>query len=208
MNDAAMILADGQPIVWRSRCGSDPLPERVAGSEMIHHLAERASQQGWGIYFLGGEPGVAQACAEKLQQCYPGMRIAGVESPPYRPLSEAEQAEQDQRILDSKAELLLVAFGQPKGERWIHQNYERLRVPVSIQLGASFDFIAGTAKRAPKPFQRLGLEWLYRMMTDPVRLIPRYGANAAFLAKSLIRDWQSTVRSWGMGLDEGQATER
>ena len=186
--DAAMILADGQPIVWRSRLTSRPLPQRVAGSEMIHELAQRASDRGWGIYFLGGEPGVAAACANRLAQRYPGLRIAGVESPPFRPLSEQEQREQDTRIIESGADLLLIAFGQPKGEKWIHQNYRRLGVPVSIQLGASFDFIAGTAKRAPRIWQRFGMEWAYRMLSDPKRLMPRYAANAWFLLKATRQD--------------------
>jgi N-acetylglucosaminyldiphosphoundecaprenol N-acetyl-beta-D-mannosaminyltransferase len=197
--DAALILADGQPIVWRSRLGSKPLPERVAGSEMIYDLAERAGQSGWGIYFLGGEEGVAQACADKLQATYPGLKIAGVESPPFRALTAQEQAAQDDRIQKSGAKILLVAFGQPKGEQWIHQNYQRLGVPVSIQLGASFDFIAGTAKRAPEVWQKLGMEWFYRMASDPKRLVPRYAANISFLISALINDWKRKVTQWGMG---------
>ena len=194
---ADLILADGQPIVWRSKLDSKPLPERVAGSQMIFDLAQRASQNDWGIYFLGGEPGVAQACADRLVQLYPGLRIAGVESPPFRGLSEQEQAEQDQRIRASDAQILLVAFGQPKGERWIHQHYRRLGVPVSIQLGASFDFVAGKAKRAPQIFQRLGMEWAYRMCSNPRRLLPRYAANGVFLIRSLVTDWKRKVDSWG-----------
>jgi N-acetylglucosaminyldiphosphoundecaprenol N-acetyl-beta-D-mannosaminyltransferase len=167
---------------------------------MIYDLAHRASLNEWGIYFLGGEPGVAQACADKLAELYPGLRIAGVESPPFRQLTADEQAEQDQRIRASNAQILLVAFGQPKGELWIHQHYKRLGVPVSIQLGASFDFVAGTATRAPAIFQRLGLEWAYRMCSDPKRLVPRYTANAIFLMRSLIQDWKSKVESWGFGI--------
>lgn len=185
---AAMILADGQPIVCRSRLGTPPLPARVAGSEMIFQLAERVAQQNWGAYFLGGEPGVAQMCAENLVAKYPNLRVAGAESPPFRKLSELEQAEQDRRIMDSNADILLVAFGQPKGEQWIAKHYKRLGVPVSIQLGASFDFVAGTAKRAPRVFQRLGMEWAYRMFSDPRRLVPRYAANAAFLLKTVCRE--------------------
>ncbi|MFK8111423.1 MAG: WecB/TagA/CpsF family glycosyltransferase [Rubripirellula sp.] len=195
---ADLILADGQPIVWRSKAGKNPLPERVAGSEMIYRLAEQASINGWGIYFLGGEPGVAENCANRLGEHYPGLVISGIESPPFRQLDAEEQAAQDQRIQDSGAKILLVAFGQPKGERWIHQNYQRLAVPVSIQLGASFDFIAGTAKRAPKIWQRLGMEWFYRMMSDPRRLVPRYANNAWFLLNALIEDWRRKVISWGM----------
>jgi N-acetylglucosaminyldiphosphoundecaprenol N-acetyl-beta-D-mannosaminyltransferase len=185
---AALILADGQPIVWQSRRGEFPLPERVAGSEMIFHLARRAAERGWGIYFLGGEPGVAQACAERLQSSYAGLRIAGVESPPFRLLTLQEQNEQRDRIRESNAQLLLVAFGQPKGERWIHRHYREYGVPVSIQLGASFDFVAGTAKRAPEVWQRVGMEWAYRMLSDPKRLLPRYAANAKFLARNLWRN--------------------
>ena len=204
---ADLILADGQPIVWRSRLAGDPLPERVAGSEMIYHLARQASTHGWGIYFLGGEPGVAATCAQRLAETYPGLRIAGVESPPFRELTGDEQAAQDERIRNSGAKLLLVAFGQPKGERWIHENYERLGVPVSIQLGASFDFIAGKAQRAPAFWQRIGLEWAYRMMSDPRRLIPRYASNALFLASALIEDWKRKVTSWGLGEWSSRSTD-
>lgn len=197
--DASLILADGKPIVWRSRLEKNVLPERVAGSEMIYHLAHRASIENWGIYFLGGAPGVAQSCAENLMQLYPGMPIAGIESPPFCPLTADEEAQQEERIRRSGAKLLLVAYGQPKGEHWIHQRYERIGVPVSIQLGASFDFVAGSAVRAPKWCQKTGLEWAHRTLSDPKRLIPRYAQNALFLAESIIEDWKLTVTRWGMG---------
>lgn len=196
---ADLILADGQPIVWRSKMGGCPLPERVAGSEMIYRLAEQASEHGWGIYFLGGQPGVAATCAGRLTDLYPGLKIAGVESPPFRAMTDQEQAAQDERIRNSGAQLLLVAFGQPKGERWIYEHYQRLGVPVSIQLGASFDFVAGTAQRAPVFWQRTGLEWAYRMMSDPRRLVPRYASNAWFLATALVEDWKRKVTSWSLG---------
>ncbi len=191
--DADLVLADGQPIVWRSKLGKHPLPERVAGSEMIYQLAERASKRGWSIYFLGGEPDVAALCAGRLAELYPGLKIAGVDSPPFRKLTDHEHAEQVEKIRQSGASLLLVAFGQPKGERWIHENYKSLGVPVSIQLGASFDFIAGTAKRAPLFWQRIGAEWVHRMLSDPLRLLPRYAANAWFLIEALVDDWKRKV---------------
>ena len=200
-HDADLILADGQPIVLRSRIGGRPLPERVAGSEMIYDIAKRGSQKRWSIYFLGGEPGVAEKCAKTLVRQYPGLRIAGIESPPFRALTDSEQKDQAERIRSSGADILLVAFGQPKGERWIHENHKRLGIPVSIQLGASFDFIAGTAKRAPEVWQKIGMEWFYRMMSDPKRLVPRYSKNAWFLVRSLVKDWTDQVRRWGMGLD-------
>jgi N-acetylglucosaminyldiphosphoundecaprenol N-acetyl-beta-D-mannosaminyltransferase len=190
---ADLILADGQPIVWRSRWSDRPLPQRVAGSEMIHHLARRASEKGWRVFFLGGRPSVARRCSQRLAELYPGLKIAGVESPPFRALTEEEQADQVQRIHDSEATVLLVAFGQPKGEQWIAQNYRKLGVPLSIQLGASFDFVAGTAHRAPQVWQRLGAEWAYRMLSDPRRLVPRYAANAWFLLTALADDFRRMV---------------
>lgn len=182
------ILADGMPIVLRSRFSRNPaqrLPERVAGSELIYRLAQRAAEKGWRIYFLGAAPGVAQRCAETLQGLYPGMQIAGVDSPPFRQLTQVEETEMEQRIRDSKADILLVAFGQPKGEKWIAERYKRLGIPVSIQLGASFDFVAETAKRAPKLWQKTGFEWAYRMLSDPKRLAPRYAGNLLFLTRAI-----------------------
>ncbi|MCM2370428.1 WecB/TagA/CpsF family glycosyltransferase [Aporhodopirellula aestuarii] len=196
--DAALILADGQPIVWRSHLKTKALPERVAGSEMIFHLCERAAEKGHRVFFLGGADGVAEACASRLQAMYPGLQVAGAESPPFRKLTDEEHTAQLDRIRDAKTDLLFVAFGQPKGEKWIHANYQQLGVPVSIQLGASFDFIAGTATRAPEVYQRFGMEWAYRMFSDPGRLIPRYASNAWYLSTALVRDWKCQVGRWGM----------
>lgn len=198
-SEADLILADGQPIVWRSRIESTRLPVRVAGSEMIRHLCSRAAEKGHRVFFLGGAQGVAETCAARLKKMYPDLQVAGTLCPPFRPLSELEHTALLQRIGEAEPDLLLVAFGQPKGEKWIHENYRTLGVPVSIQLGASFDFIAGTATRAPEIYQRFGVEWAYRMMSDPKRLVPRYAANAWFLGKALIRDWQRQVARWGMG---------
>lgn len=185
---AALVLPDGQPIVWRSRLSPAPLPERVAGSELIYRLGERSAADGWRLYLLGGAHGVAHACAEQLIRQYPGCQIAGVESPPFRQLTLAEEAAQVERICAARPDILLVAFGQPKGEIWIHERYQQLEVPVSIQVGASFDFVAGTAQRAPRMWQKCGCEWAYRMAHDPSRLVPRYAANALFLAKSVGRE--------------------
>jgi N-acetylglucosaminyldiphosphoundecaprenol N-acetyl-beta-D-mannosaminyltransferase len=188
---ASMILADGQPIVWRSLLGGaeDRLPCRVAGSEMIFRLAERAAEHGWRIYFLGAEPGVAQACADNLVARYPGMIVAGVQSPPYRKLSPAEIEQQFADIRAAKPDILLVAFGQPKGEKWIAEHYQSLGVPVSIQVGASFDFAAGRTERAPLWVQKIGFEWAHRMLGDPKRLLPRYYRNFRYLAVTLTREW-------------------
>lgn len=183
---AAAVIADGHPIVIRSKFGKNRLPARVAGSDMIVELARLSSVRGYRIFFLGAAPGVAQKAADELVSRFPNLQVAGCYSPPFRALNAAEHNEILQRIRDAKTDILFVAFGQPKGEFWIYDNLVDLNVPLSIQLGASFDFLAGTAKRAPMFWQRIGCEWLYRAMSDPARLVPRYASNAWFLLKTVL----------------------
>ncbi len=180
-----LVLCDGMPVLWRSRLSQKPLPERVAGADLIYALAERGARRGHRIFLMGGADGVAQAAADRLQELYPRLIIAGVECPPFRQASVAEHEELCQRIRDAKPDILLVALGQPKGEFWIEENYQDLGVPLSIQLGASFDFIVGKAKRAPEWIQRIGMEWLFRTVSDPRRLLPRYAKNAWFLFQAI-----------------------
>ncbi len=183
------VIADGQPIVRRSRAGHKPLPCRVAGSDLIVELARLSAERGYRIYFLGAAPGVAQAAAEELCRQFPGLQVAGCYSPPFRAMSPQEHSAMLQEIRDARTDILLVAFGQPKGELWILDNLQELQVPLSIQLGASFDFLAGTARRAPRCWQRVGGEWLYRALSDPRRLGPRYARNILYLAKLRWADW-------------------
>lgn len=182
---AAFILADGMPLVWWSQLGPRPLPERVAGSDLIYGMCERAAAKGGRIYLLGAPPGVAEEAAVNLVHRYPGLQIAGVESPPFRRLSETEKREQIERIRSARPDILFVAFGQPKGELWIAEHLEELGVPVCVQVGASLDFVAGRVKRSPKWMQKTGLEWIYRMAQEPRRLVWRYLMNLRFLVKAI-----------------------
>jgi N-acetylglucosaminyldiphosphoundecaprenol N-acetyl-beta-D-mannosaminyltransferase len=189
INDrAAFLLADGAPLVWASRRGSTPLPERVAGSDLVYDLCEHAARLGRSVYLLGGAEGVADEAAQKLQTLYPELRIAGTACPPPGSLT----GEGCRKIIDdikaARPDLLLVAFGQPKGELWLAEHLEELGVPVSVQVGATLDFIAGRVRRAPRFLQKTGLEWAYRIYTDPARLFPRYTKNAIFLFGSMARD--------------------
>jgi N-acetylglucosaminyldiphosphoundecaprenol N-acetyl-beta-D-mannosaminyltransferase len=186
--DCPLVLCDGKPLQWRSMLEKNKLPERVAGSDLIFKLAELSAAQGYGIYLLGGADGVAKKAADKLKEMYPSLKISGVYSPPFRDWTAADKYDMNRRIKNANPDILLVAFGQPKGEYWIEENYRELNVPISIQLGASFDFIAGLAKRAPKPMQFIGCEWFYRMLHDPRRLVPRYFSNAVFLLKAIRRE--------------------
>lgn len=192
---ADLTIADGYPIVLRSWFNRTRLPGRVAGSDMIVELAKLSAANGYRIYFLGGAPGVAQQAATKLQSMFPELQIAGCAAPPFRKLDDAEQARLLSDIRSSRPDILLVAFGQPKGERWIAEHHQALGVPLSIQLGASFDFLAGTAKRAPKLWQWTGCEWLYRTLHEPKRLGPRYLGNIVFLLRSILGDMRMKGRA-------------
>lgn len=183
--NAAFIVADGMPLVWASRLQKTPLPERVAGSDLIYRLGELAARRSRRLYLLGGAPGVAVEAARKLEERYPGLVIAGTHSPPFRALTEEEHAAMMSQIRAARPDILVVAFGQPKGELWVAQHYKVLKAPVSIQLGASLDFVAGKVRRAPRWMQRSGLEWTFRFMQEPRRLAGRYARNILFLARML-----------------------
>ncbi|MBM3964657.1 MAG: WecB/TagA/CpsF family glycosyltransferase [Planctomycetes bacterium] len=185
---AALVLCDGMPILWRSLVNTQKLPERVAGSDLIYRLAELCQTNGFRLYLYGAAPGIAEKAAEVLLSEYPKLQIAGVQCPPFRATSSAEIQASLQKIKAAKPDVLLVALGQPKGEYWIEDHYKELGVPISIQVGASFDFVAGKAKRAPVLFQKMGLEWLYRACHDPRRLLPRYTKNLLYLVRVIRRD--------------------
>ena len=186
LNDrAAFLLADGMPLVWWSRLGSRPLPERVAGSDLIYGMCDRAARKGHRVYLLGAAPGVADEAAANLVQKYPGLQIVGVDCPPFRKLTAAEEREQIERIRAARPDLLFVAFGQPKGELWIAERLEQLGVPVCVQVGATLDFVASRVRRSPPWMRKIGLEWVHRMLQEPRRLAWRYLDNIKFLIRAV-----------------------
>ncbi len=192
---AAFILADGLPLVWASRWQRSPLPERVAGSDLIFELSALATRRGYRIFLMGGADGVAEEAARRLCDRYPGLQIVGIEHPPFRSPTPEEEAALIERIQMARADVLFVAFGQPKGERWIFRHLERLAVPVSVQVGASLDFAAGRVRRAPRWMQKCGLEWAFRLGLEPRRLFGRYARNAWFVARMIARDvWRAASR--------------
>ncbi len=185
--NAAFILADGAPIVKAARGFTAPLPERVAGSDMIFDLCELAARKGYRLFLLGAPPGVAEEAAAALAAKYPGLTIAGTACPPFRKLSEEEHEALLAEIRNARPDMLFIAFGQPKGERWISENLARIGVPVAVQVGASLEFAAGKFDRAPRWMQKSGLEWVFRMLQEPRRLTSRYATNAAFLMRLKLR---------------------
>jgi N-acetylglucosaminyldiphosphoundecaprenol N-acetyl-beta-D-mannosaminyltransferase len=180
LRSSDLVTADGFPIVWLSRLLGRPLPGRVCGSDLTPALAERAAREGLSLFLLGGGEGVAAEAGAVLEKRYPGLRIAGAAAPMIRTSGRglAQTYEDDSALLEeiheSGADILLVGLGNPKQELWFNRNRASLRTPVSIGVGGTFEFITGKTRRAPVIWQRLNLEWVYRMLQDPARLWRRY----------------------------------
>jgi N-acetylglucosaminyldiphosphoundecaprenol N-acetyl-beta-D-mannosaminyltransferase len=167
INGSSLALPDGIGLVKASRfLGITPLPERVAGSDLVVKLAELSHLKGYRIFFLGAQPGIAERAIERLKLQFPNMRVVGAfaGSPA---LSENEAIVE--RLLATAPQILLVAYGAPQQDKWIARNLDRLQIPVCIGVGGSFDFLAGIARRAPLWIQRLQLEWLHRLVMQPWR---------------------------------------
>jgi len=187
-NRAGMVTPDGMPLVWLSRLSGKKHVSRVYGPDLLLAVCERSLQTGWSHYFYGGSPEALSRMQARLADRYPGLNIAGAESPPFRPLTEAEDQAAVDRINASGADILCVRLGAPKQEYWMADHLERIKVPVMIGVGAAFDFHAGTKKQAPHWMQRSGLEWFFRLCSEPKRLWKRYLINnPLFVALTLLQ---------------------
>jgi N-acetylglucosaminyldiphosphoundecaprenol N-acetyl-beta-D-mannosaminyltransferase len=190
--DAHMVVCDGMPLVWASRWLGNALPERVAGSDLVPKLLAISEEKGWSVYFLGGQKEVALKAIEKVREQHPKLKIAGVMSPPFKPLHEMDHAAICADIRQADPDLLFVSFGCPKQEKWIAMNYLRAGAPVSIGVGATIDFLAGHMKRAPRWMQMTGLEWLYRLLQEPRRLFKRYASDFVVFGFTIVKQWWLT----------------
>jgi N-acetylglucosaminyldiphosphoundecaprenol N-acetyl-beta-D-mannosaminyltransferase len=195
---ADMTTADGMPIVWGGRLLGAPLPDRVTGVDLIPPLAGRAAERGYSLFLLGARPGVAARAAEKLVARNPGLRIAGVLSPPQSPLVEMDPGLVAE-INAACPDILLVAFGNPKQEKWIAMHAPALRVPVCIGVGGTLDFIAGETRRAPRWMRQRGLEWLFRLAQEPRRLWRRYAHDLASFGTHFAGLWLAESRAHANG---------
>ncbi|KPJ64013.1 N-acetylmannosaminyltransferase [candidate division KD3-62 bacterium DG_56] len=180
MRSADLVTPDGAGVVWVARIFGLPLWERVTGCDLMQRICERGTQRGWRIYLLGAAPGIAEQAAARLAERCPGIQVAGTHHGYFTPEQEPEIVS---AIAAARSDILFVAFGIPKQEKWIRRHLQALGVPVAIGVGGSFDVVAGRVSRAPQWMGRLGLEWLYRTLREPRRLgraltIPRFLAMA------------------------------
>lgn len=178
-----LVNADGMSVVWASRFLGNPLPERVAGVDLMERLVAAAAQVGSSIYLLGARPEIVEEVARRLQALHPSLRIAGKQHGYWQP-------EEEQRVVDdiasSDAHMLFVAMPSPRKEQFLAAHKEAMAVPFVMGVGGTFDVIAGHTRRAPGWMQRAGLEWGYRLIQEPRRMFGRYlKGNTRFVSLML-----------------------
>lgn len=174
--EADLVTPDSIGILWAGRRRGAPLTTRVSGVDIVERLCERSGECGWKLFFLGAAPGVASRAAEQMRARYPGAQIVGARDGYFQSDTEKSVIEE---VRQARPDILCVAMGIPKQEKWIRRHRSALCVPVSIGVGGTFDVLSGSTRRAPAMFQRLYLEWLWRVLANPrklskVMLLPRF----------------------------------
>jgi N-acetylglucosaminyldiphosphoundecaprenol N-acetyl-beta-D-mannosaminyltransferase len=176
-NESGLTTPDGMPMVWAARLAGASNVQRVYGPDLMLAVCERAAQRGWGCYLYGATDEVLDRLRANLTDRYPGLRIAGTHSPPFRALTDEEDDAIVRAINESGAQIVWVGLSTPKQERWMAAHIGRVNASVLVGVGAAFDIHAGNLQQAPKWMQRSGLEWFFRLALEPRRLWRRYVIN-------------------------------
>lgn len=191
IENSALVVADGLPLIWLSKLLGRPLPERVAGIDLMQDMVRNAAETGKSVYLMGAKPGTVKKVAERFKTENPDLILAGVDDGYY---TKEQEAERVKNIRDSGADLLVVAMGVPRQENFLNDNWDDLGVKLAIPVGGSFDVIAGETKRAPVWMQKTGMEWFYRMCQEPRRLFKRYlVTNTQFIGLGLMSIFQTKL---------------
>jgi len=180
-NGSGLTTPDGMAIVWLLRLKGRNQVSRVYGPDLMLSVCEHSIDRGYKHFFYGGVPGVADELAARLQTCFPGLQVAGTYSPPFHPLSSREDEAIVERINRTLPDIVWIGISSPKQERWMSEHVGKLSAPVLIGVGAAFDFLSGRKKQAPRWIQRSGMEWLFRLASEPRRLWPRYANYPLFV---------------------------
>jgi N-acetylglucosaminyldiphosphoundecaprenol N-acetyl-beta-D-mannosaminyltransferase len=199
LNRSGLTTEDGMPLVWWCRRSGYSTAGRVSGPDLLVAMCERAQQNGHRHYFYGSSPRVVEAMVSRLKARFPDLVVAGYRSPPFRPLTPEEDAADIQAINETRPDYVWIGLGMPKQDKWIVQHVGKIEAAALLGVGAAFDFVAGTKPRAPLWMQQSGLEWLFRLATEPRRLAHRYLVyNTIFVTRALeqIAGWKSYARDW------------
>ena len=181
-SSSAITLPDGAPTAWVGRWQGHKHMRRVAGPELMLEVFRRREFSGYTHFLYGGEPGVAEELARRLTKRFPGTRIVGTFTPPFRELSDAEGEALIGQVRESKPDIIWVGISTPKQERFMHRYLDQLDTTLMFGVGAAFDFHTGRLKDAPNWIKKSGMQWLHRLLQDPRRLWRRYlRSNTTFL---------------------------
>jgi|WetSurMetagenome_2_1015567.scaffolds.fasta_scaffold09674_6 N-acetylglucosaminyldiphosphoundecaprenol N-acetyl-beta-D-mannosaminyltransferase len=210
--DAALTVPDGVPLLWAARFLATPLPERVNGTDLMERLCAMAAGKGLSVFLLGGPEGCAAAAARRLQERFPALRVAGCHCPPCGFEKRPAETEAIRALLqERKPAVLFVSLGYPKGVTWIARHLSACGVPLAVEVGSSFLYLAGWMRRAPRWMQEHGLEWLWRLAHEPRRLWKRYLLRDLPFFYHLLRQELSPAGSGGeqpeSGPDPGRPEE-
>lgn len=173
-NTALMVVPDGMPLVWMARLMGHRRVGRASGTDFMLALCERSLAAGWRHYFYGGGSGIAERLVASLRDRFPRLVIAGAATPPFGPATQSEQAEAVGAIQDASPDLVWIGTGTPAQERWMSAHQQALSPAILIGVGAAFDFVSESKRRAPRLLRNSGLEWLHRLLSEPRRLWRRY----------------------------------
>lgn len=174
VNHADLATPDGMPLVWLGRWAGYRRVNRVYGPDLMQAFAKRSAQQGYRHFFYGGAPGVPEALAARLGRDNPGLRVVGTFSPPFTPPTPERELEEIALINATQPDVVWVALGTPKQDRWLSEHRDQLDAPVLVAVGAAFNLLSGRLRQAPRWMQRSGLEWCWRLLQEPRRLWRRY----------------------------------
>jgi N-acetylglucosaminyldiphosphoundecaprenol N-acetyl-beta-D-mannosaminyltransferase len=193
LNNAGLCTPDGMPLVWALKLYGYKNQERVDGPNLMLKLCELAPQKNFKIFLYGGKQDTLERLEKKLKEDFNGINIVGKYSPPFRNLTDDEEREIREMINNSNADLIFVSLGCPKQEIWMYRQKDYIK-GVMIGVGAAFDFIVGDIKRPPVIFQKLGLEWFFRLIAEPKRLWKRYAYNNPMFIYNFIKTFRSNKK--------------
>ena len=180
-NHSDLTTPDGMPLVWLSRLAGHRHVDRVYGPDLMLAVCRDGLPRGCRHFFYGGGPGIAEQLADRLRKRFPGIAIAGISTPPFREMSPQEKEAVDGAINEAQPDIVWVGLGTGRQESWMAERRSHIEAPVLIGVGAAFDFLSGHKPQAPRWMQRSGLEWLFRLATEPRRLWPRYRQYPLFV---------------------------
>jgi N-acetylglucosaminyldiphosphoundecaprenol N-acetyl-beta-D-mannosaminyltransferase len=196
LHEAWINFPDGAPVAWRQRRNGVRQAQRIAGPDLMPLVIDRGRGHGLRHYLFGATPAVLERLKANLTERFPGAQIVGSASPPFRAMNAPEEREAVAAIAATSPHIVWVGLGTPKQDLWMHRLSPDLGGVLAMGVGAAFDFISGNRPRAPMWMQESGLEWVHRMVHDPLKLAPRYAAaNTLFIASTIAEVTRDTVGS-------------